>query len=238
MPKDGAVDVCATLVAENVGNVVEVLGTPKPVGPSVVTGTTEVVAVVVTPNGNPAEADVVTVPKLKPGADEVVPSWNETEGVEVVVPIPNAGAAVVAGSCPNVNPVDAAGVLEAGGRFPNAEAVVVAGAPKLPNEVLLCVVPKEKPVVDVVVVGAPKLKPPTVAVVVVAGAAGVPAPKVKPAVVVGAPNANPAFVDAGARPLNARPLVWVLGAAPKENPVVVAGAGVPKENPLVVVAVA
>lgn len=102
--------------------------------------------------------------------------------------------------------------------------------------------PKEKPVVDDVVVGAPKLNPPTVAVVVVTGAACVPAPKAKPAVVVvvvvvGVPNANPVFVEAGARPLNARPLVCVLGAAPKENPAVVAGVGVPKVNPLVVVVV-
>lgn len=73
----------------------------------------------------------------------------------------------------------------------------------------------------------------------VAGAAGVPAPKAKPAVVVvvGAPNANPVFVEAGARPLNAILVVCVLGAAPKENPAVVAGVGVPKVNPLVVVAV-
>lgn len=83
------------------------------------------------------------------------------------------------------------------------------------------------------------MKPPTVAVVVVAGAAGVPAPKAKPAVVVvvGAPNANPVFVEAGARPLNAILVACVLGGAPKENPAVVAGAGVPKVNPLVVVAV-
>lgn len=82
------------------------------------------------------------------------------------------------------------------------------------------------------------MKPPTAAVVVVAGAAGVPAPKAKPAVVVvGVPNANPVFVEAGAKPLNPRLLVCVLGGAPKENPAVVAGAGVPKVNPLVVVAV-
>lgn len=136
MPKDGVVDVCGAFVAENVDNEVEVQETPKPAVPSVVAGIV-VVVVVVTGKENPTEGDVVTVPKLKPGADEVVPSWNETEEVEVVVPIPNEGATVVAGSCPNVNPVDATGALEAGGKFPNAEAVVVAVAPKLPNEVLL-----------------------------------------------------------------------------------------------------
>lgn len=137
MPKDDVVDVCGAFVAENVDNGVEVEEIPKPAAPRVVAGIAEVVELVVTPKGNPTEADVVTVPKLKPGADVVVPSWNETEGVEVVVPTPNAVAAVVVGNCPNVNPVDAAGALEAGGKFPNAGAVVVAVAPKLPNEVLL-----------------------------------------------------------------------------------------------------
>ena len=164
----------------------------------------------------------------------MAPIWNETEGVEVVVPIPNAGGAVVAAGCPNANPVDTVDVLDAEGKFPNAEAVVDAVAPKAPNEALFCVVPKVKPDADVVVAGAPKLKPPTFAVVVAEGA-GVLAPKVKPGVVVVvAPNANPVFVEAGVPKV--RPLACVLGGAPKENPAVVAGVEAPKVNPPAVVA--